>query len=224
MANPNGGGQQGSFNVYTQNMQGGSNVGYAVGQIRQHDVTMLQESGMPGFVAQSGTAQGNGLITGTHNFGTRSRPDNFEFVHYPNGRCSITTLISENVAQGQNVNFGTIPAPSATLRPMLTAEVNGTTFGNFHAPSGNHNAARGVLNSQLNLLEQQSQNFITGGDANSDVHQQTNGSRTAFSTGEATHQSGGQLDGFIVSNQYSGNLRPIGQGGSDHIGTSGQFQ
>lgn len=219
MAGQFGGNVGSEVDVYTQNMQGGSNFGFAVQQIRQHDVVMLQESGNPWYVNE-GDVGPNGLVTGQVNFGSSSRRCDRNFIHYPNGRCSLT--IFTDTEMGDPEPF-LVPAPSPTLRPMVGASVGDVDYINFHAPSGNHNAARGVLNSQFNALENVSNSFIAGGDGNSDLTQQNTDTRNAFVTGEATQQSGGHLDGFVATGNFGGSASDVGMRGGDHVGVSGRF-
>lgn len=152
-----------SYSVYSANTQGGCNVGFHTGQIRSHDVTFLQESGTPGFFNQLQQDQNNpGLYTGTVNFGTSSREDMRHVVHRQNGRCSQTVLVDTRLGP---VTPFTVPGPDPKLRPVVGAEANGVAFGTFHAPSGNHNAAEGVLRHQVQAFQNhgQTREFIWGG-------------------------------------------------------------
>jgi hypothetical protein len=198
-------------------MQGGSNFGFVVSQIRGNSVVLLTESGNPGFVNALAPPNAQGLRVGTVNFGSQSRPDERNIIHYPNGRCSMTVLV--DTALGPIVP-SVIPGPAATLRPMVGGTVNGLGIYVFHAPSGNHNAARGVLNHQFNALSAgAAPSFIAGGDGNSDLSLQTvNGVRMAYVPGGATHQSGGALDGFVASVGNDGTVENVGMTASDHCG------
>ena len=93
-----------------------------------------------------------------------------------------------------------IPAPSPTLRPIVGGTANSVAFGSFHAPSGNHAAAEGVLGSQLAQASVVHPHLVFGGDANWNIlQQQVAGSIQALQPPGATHQSGGQLDGMVCA-------------------------
>lgn len=211
----------GRYRVYIQNMQGGSNFGYAIAQIRRHDIVLLQESGS--IVGRLGhaTIDRYGNHVGTRDFGTRARPCVRHFIHFENGRCSMTILVSDDLGRPRGFR---VQPPSPTLRPMLGAFVDGMAFTCFHAPSGNHNAAAGVLRSMLRRLRRRHRRFIAGGDANSDITQQNIARvQSTFRLSGATHMGGGRLDGFVTSSQFNGTLTSVGSSGSDHIGASGDF-
>jgi hypothetical protein len=201
-------------------MQGGSNVAFATGQIARHQVVMLQECGHPGFMSSLAPVPGlPGVSMGQHNFGTRTRPVERTIIHHSSGRCSQALIIDEEM--GAPVPF-LVPAPAPTLRPMLGGAVGGDAYASFHAPSGNHNAARGVLMSQTTLVTNMGYNsFLLAGDANSDIlKQERPGLVHAYAAGGATHQGGGHLDGMMSSVNRSGEVRNIGMNASDHVGIS----
>jgi hypothetical protein len=224
------------FTVYTQNMQGGCNVGYASGAIRSHDVTLLQEVGRPGFLSRANppmapSATSPNVFTGIVRFGTTRHPDDRFVVYHDTGdRCSQAVLINTDICTGTGIFIPpepfTIPGPVAGLRPIVGATVDGTSFGGFHAPSGNHAAAEGVLRHQLAAASAGHPNFVFGGDANSDIaNQAIPGSVRAFVSPVPTHQGGGNLDGMVCSVSGNGSqLTPIMNSSSDHIiGLSGHF-
>lgn len=227
----------GPITVYTQNMQGGRNVGYVNSAIRQYDVTFLQESGRPGLLDRMTdreddvTVNGVTLTTGRVNFGTSRKPDERFVIHHPNGRCSQLVLINTDRClrepDGKIVppTPFVIPAKDPELRPIVGGIVDGLAIGSFHAPSGNPNFATKVLERQIDQAKQ-FQAFIFGGDANSDITaQQKPGSVKAFASPVPTHQGGGNLDGMVCSVSVSGSpLTPISNTASDHIvGLSGTF-
>src|SRR5271166_51270 len=179
-------------------MQGGSNVGYAAGAIRRNSVVMLQESGTPGFASNLTPVPGlPNVPSGVVSFGTRHNPADRFVIHHSNGRCSQTVLPDTNLGP---VTPFVIPAPSPTLRPIVGGTANSVAFGSFHAPSGNHAAAEGVLGSQLAQASVVHPHLVFGGDANWNIlQQQVAGSIQALQPPGATHQSGGQLDGMVCA-------------------------
>lgn len=211
------------ISVYSQNMQGGSNVGHAISAIRQHTVTLLQESGTPSFVRNLRAARVPGTVSaGIVNLGTCSRPVMRHVVHHHNGRCSQTVLIDADFAA--TITPFTIPAKPG-LRPMVGAVVkHNFAFASFHAPSGNAAAAEGVLRSQLKKLMKLHKNFVAFGDANSGIERQAvPGSIRAFAPGGATHQSGSALDGGCSSMSAPGWAQRINGNASDHLAVRGEF-
>lgn len=216
------------LSVYTQNMQGGCNMGYVKPAILHHDICVFQECGSPGFLghATSVATAFPGVTTGTINFGTTYRPAIYCYVFHNNGnRCSQIVVLREDLCGGAPVPI-LIPAPSPTLRPMVGVVVNGCAVLSVHAPSGNHNAAVGVVRSQLVQLTNQQSSFIVAGDFNSDVGQQACATVQALASPVPTHQSGGTLDGMVCSQSVNAmSIDPVTNHLSDHhVGLEGVFR
>ena len=217
----------GLLNVHSQNMQGGSNVGYVTGQIVRSHITALQESG--DFAVRRASAGGapltpvpglSNVLQGTINFGTERRPSLRNVVHHQNGRCSQTLFIDN--ALGPTA-AATIPAASVDLRPVLIADIPDINMaaGSFHSPAGNSNAAVGVLRAQVSIALHSHPNFAFFGDGNGPLGEQAiPGSVSVAIPPGGTIQSGMSYDGVVHSNTVgASNVRNIGMIGGDHTAT-----
>lgn len=221
-----GGGGAGPWEVYSCNTQGGGNVGFVTGEIRSSDVVMLQESGTPGWATNLTPVPGMpNVMQGQVNFGTRTRQAMFNVVHYPNGRCSLTVMVSLDVAPAVVPGLVYGPGgPGGGLRPIVTATAGGTIYGSLHGPSGHHAAATGVANHQLNQLDALGQPYIVAGDFNSSAAAQSRaGGRNGYEPDGATHQGGNTLDGAVTSVGINGEVSAASNRGSDHFGVHGRF-
>lgn len=215
------------MHVMTWNMQGaqgsyqegggkrkqleGTNIADAIGFLANGKVSVLalQETGGPpvDWDLNPAVIGGFNLMTGVVQLGTERRPKGAFVVWYDSmanttashDRCSMAVLSTNFSGTVATARADAISGPSANLRPLVGLKTADDIWVySIHAPSGNHNAAAGVAESQLNSIDP-NRDYICMGDYNCPPWMMRGRGFQVCATKLATQQAGNTLDYAVYS-------------------------